>query len=53
MKDKIISFILILIILAIIVVIGIFGYVIYQEILGDETLPIDFEGVRKLICVKW
>mgnify|MGYP004632283265 CR=1 FL=1 len=47
MKEKIVSFILILLIITVIIVIGIFGYTIYKEIMGDETLPIDFQGVRK------
>ena len=46
MKDKIVSFILVLIIIAIIVVFGIFGYVIYKEILNSDSLSIDFNGVR-------
>lgn len=44
MKDKIISFILIFIIVAIIVVIGIFGYTIYVKIVGDIPIQINFEG---------
>ncbi len=48
MKDKIVSFILFLIVVAIMVVMGVFGYVIYKEIVGNEELPIDFEGIRKL-----
>lgn len=51
MKDKIISLILVLIIIAIIVVIGIFGYTIYVELVGSETLPIDFEGYGNLLSI--
>lgn len=48
MKDKIISFILILIVIAIMVAIGIFGYTIYKEIIAsDENFILDFQGIRK------
>lgn len=46
MKDKIISFILVLIIIAIIVVLGIFGYTIYKEVISDKEITIDFQGIR-------
>lgn len=49
MKDKIISFILILIILAVIGALGILEYITYQEIIGDKEVVIDFQGIRKLI----
>lgn len=49
MKDKILSFILILIITAIIVVIGIFGYTIYTEITGNDPIQINFEGYGGLL----
>lgn len=44
MKDKIISFILILIAIGILVVIGIFGYIIYTEIMENGTIQINFES---------
>ena len=48
MKDKIVSFILILIVIAIMVAIGIFGYTIYKEIIAsDENFVLDFQGIRK------
>ena len=49
MKDKILSFILILIIVAIIVVIGIFGYTVYIEITGNDPIQISFEGYEGLL----
>ena len=49
MKDKIISFILVLIITAIIVVIGILGYTIYTEITGNDPIQINFEGYGGLL----
>ena len=48
MKDNIVSFILILIVIAIMVAIGIFGYTIYKEIIAsDENFILDFQGIRK------
>lgn len=48
MKDKIVSFILILVVIAIIIAIGIFGYTIYKEIIAsDENFILDFQGIRK------
>lgn len=44
MKDKIISFILIMIIIAILATISIFGYAIYTEITKDGTIQIRFEN---------
>ena len=49
MKDKILSFILILIIVAIIVVGGIFGYTVYVEITGNDPIQINFEGYGSLL----
>ena len=49
MKDKILSFILILIIVAIIVVVGIFGYTVYVELTGDDPIQINFEGYGGLL----
>lgn len=49
MKDKIISFILIMIIVAIIVVVGIFGYTVYTEITGNDPIQINFEGYGELL----
>ena len=49
MKDKILSFILILIIVAIIVVGGIFGYTVYVEITGEDPVQINFEGYGGLL----
>ena len=51
MKDKIVSFILILIIVAIIVVVGIFGYTIYVEITGNDPIQMNFEGYGDLLTV--
>ena len=48
MKDKILTFILILVVIAIMVAIGIFGYTIYKEIIAsDENFILDFQGIRK------
>lgn len=48
MKDKIVSFILILVVIAIMVAIGIFGYTIYKEIIANDTnFVLDFQGIRK------
>jgi len=44
MKDKIISFLLMLIILTILGAIGIFGYIIYNEIMATGMIQINFEG---------
>lgn len=44
MKDRIISLILVLLITAMIGAIGIIGYMIYTEIIGDGTIEISFEG---------
>lgn len=44
MKDKIISFILIFLIILILCAIGILGYVIYSEIMNEGTIVINFEG---------
>jgi len=44
MKDRIISFILTLIILGIIGVIGTLGYIVYTEITKEGTIEIHFEG---------
>ena len=52
MKDKIVSFILILIIVAIIVVLGIFGYTIYVEITGNDPIQINFEGYGDLLTTE-
>ena len=49
MKDKILSFILILIIVAIVVVISIFGYTVYVEITGEDPIQINFEGYGGLL----
>ena len=49
MKDKILSFILILIIVAIIVIVGIFGYTVYVEITGNDPIQINFEGYSGLL----
>ncbi len=49
MKEKILSFILILIIVAIIVGGGIFGYTIYTEITGNDPIQISFEGYGGLL----
>lgn len=49
MKDKILSFILILIIVAIIVIGGIFGYTVYVEITGEDPVQINFEGYGGLL----
>lgn len=48
MKDKILSFILILIITAIIAVLGIFGYTIYVEITGNDPIEIVLEGYSNI-----
>lgn len=44
MKDKLISFILILILTMLIIVIGILGYTVYSEITGYKLIDIKFEG---------
>ena len=44
MKDKIISFILILIIIVILGAISTFGYIIYTEIMEEGLIEINFEG---------
>ena len=49
MKDKILSFILSLIIVAIIVVGGIFGYTAFVEITGEDPIQINFEGYGGLL----
>lgn len=48
MKDKIVSFILILVMVSIIVALGVFGYTIYVEITGSDPISIDFEGYGSL-----
>lgn len=44
MKDKIISFLLTLIILGILAAIGILGYIVYLELMEDGTIEIHFES---------
>lgn len=44
MKDKIVSFILVLIVVIMIGAIGIFGYAIYTEMVEEGAIQINFEG---------
>ena len=44
MKDKIITFLLMSIIIAILGVIGTLGYIVYTEIMEEGTIQINFEG---------
>lgn len=44
MKDKIITFILMLLIIVIFAAIGILGYIVYTEIAGDGVIQVKFEG---------
>ncbi len=51
MKDKIISFILILLTVAILGAIAIFGYVAYLEITGNDITSIDFVGYGDILGI--
>lgn len=53
MKDKIISFILISIIITILIGIGIFGYMVYTEIIGEAVIEINFEGDSTLPTIEY
>ena len=44
MKDKIISFILLVLLMIIVFAIVIFGYIIYSEMTGEGTIQLKFEG---------
>ena len=51
MKDKIISFILILLTVAILGAIVLFGYVAYVEITGNDITSIDFVGYGDILGI--